>query len=1417
MNHELLKTAEKYHKKRQRRSVWRKALGVLGCVVVFCTTYALILPALTMEKESFCGFTQHIHEESCYGIPAAPRQGVCTAEGLGVHVHTEGCYSGGVLTCGKADFVAHLHSEDCYAADGTLWCPLPEVTTHTHGEACYTPADPGHSHGDDCYTVRRLDLLCTLEETPGHTHGQECYTVGQGELICTEAEGEAHTHGEDCYSKTQLLTCTAAEEPGHSHDDSCYALESVLSCQQEERAATEAVLTCQRCEQPLHHHSDACYSGGVLSCGKLQLESHVHGESCFVTLPVETTEPQLICGMSEHSHRLLCFSDPTADVESSAQWEATLPDSLSGTAAEDLLAVAKSQIGYKESVKNYTVLADGTTMQGYSRYGHWYGSRYGDWCAMFTAFCLHYADIPRSAMPYDANCGVWVDLLKANDQFREADGYTPVPGDIIFFDYNNSRQADHVGIVYSVDSENNKLTTIEGNHSHRVDTFRYNLSESDILGYGLLAGPGSAAAATTVSATIYTDPTCTVPAADDTVITVSGLLPAGAQARAYAVTPESPTVNGQVLLCAYDITVLDSEGQVLTQSEDGTPFTVTIRPANWPSDSGACTVYYLPDHGEPQAMDTQSGSDAVSFTTDHFSVYALAISGSEDAIYLNGITGSDSGDGLTPDTAVQTVEQAMTLVRSGGTVYITGTVTVSGEAAWDCAGSSVVFRRHDAFTGPLVTVADGGRLSLGRGVTLRGGSAAAPLVSVRDGGELVLHHGAVLTGNSNTAGNGGAVYCEGTMTMLGGAIRDCQAHSGGGICLGGSATLHLLGGTVDGNSAENGGGLYVAPESRSFLSGGSITNNTAAGSGGGIHLAGKAVLNRTVICDNRADTAGGGIAAGSGAQVFLYDKLLPDNGGALFGNTAAGAANDLSGESAGLTMAAAALGGGSCDWTQTGSSYTSSLPAAAQSAARAEAQVLLSGNSAAVGGGICCEGLLEIGGEAQESTYLTLQVLWTDEATHGDLVTVQLLQDGVPYGAPLRIHRTYDDSGKELWPAFYAGGLPLGHTYTAQQAAVPGYTVTAEQTGQSVLLTNRPAAFRVVLQWLGDTEETRPAITAVQLYRNDTPWGEAVTLSAENGWSYDWAQLPETDENGVPYVYTARQVAVPEGYYTLPDSQLYQNTQTMINRPIPLLALSAEVQWVGEGQHPDTVQVQLLCSGSPCGEAVTLSAENGWLWQWNDLGAVDSAGQAVTYTVEALPVVGYLPRVETTSRTTEEGEILHFLVINEPKDSLSVQILKYSTGTDENGDPVLLAGAELALYRLGGEVQIPGTTSRGTLLEQWTSESINGLSGGVHTMELGDGTYYLVETRAPAGHMRLAEPLVFCIEDRIVTQMPAGSLADGETLTVRVYNSLAYAMPQTGGIGTTPFTLGGLLLVFAAAILLLHHHKKQRREDIASS
>ena len=88
MNQELLKTAEKYHTKRHHRKSWHKVVGILGCLVVFCTTYALILPALTMEKESFCGMEAHVHEDTCYAQVSAQRQPVCTVESLGIHQHS---------------------------------------------------------------------------------------------------------------------------------------------------------------------------------------------------------------------------------------------------------------------------------------------------------------------------------------------------------------------------------------------------------------------------------------------------------------------------------------------------------------------------------------------------------------------------------------------------------------------------------------------------------------------------------------------------------------------------------------------------------------------------------------------------------------------------------------------------------------------------------------------------------------------------------------------------------------------------------------------------------------------------------------------------------------------------------------------------------------------------------------------------------------------------------------------------------------------------------------------------------------------------------------------------------------------------------------------------------------------------------
>lgn len=52
------------NKSRFRR--WRKLLLCLSCVVVFCTVYALVLPAITLESTDYSNTTEHVHNDDCY-------------------------------------------------------------------------------------------------------------------------------------------------------------------------------------------------------------------------------------------------------------------------------------------------------------------------------------------------------------------------------------------------------------------------------------------------------------------------------------------------------------------------------------------------------------------------------------------------------------------------------------------------------------------------------------------------------------------------------------------------------------------------------------------------------------------------------------------------------------------------------------------------------------------------------------------------------------------------------------------------------------------------------------------------------------------------------------------------------------------------------------------------------------------------------------------------------------------------------------------------------------------------------------------------------------------------------------------------------------------------------------------------------
>lgn len=329
MKHGALQSAEKYMKAHKRKKSWYRVVTGLACVVVFCTVYALILPAITMEKGA-CEIPEHTHSEACYTqVTSATRtEPVCTIESLNLHQHDDTCYdSEGNLTCGYADFVVHQHDSACYDENGNIWCPLPEIETHEHTGSCYAvpeaDAPEVHTHTDDCYTVERDELTCTE-----HVHTDDCYTETSA-LVCEED----HEHTESCYETTRELTCGDTEEPVHQHTDQCYEQIKTLICElptepAEEAEPAEPELICEEKEIILHTHEPyespedpGCYDDdGNLICGKIQVLEHQHTDACFETVEEPADTEALTCTLPEdekHTHTALCYGtwELTCDME----------------------------------------------------------------------------------------------------------------------------------------------------------------------------------------------------------------------------------------------------------------------------------------------------------------------------------------------------------------------------------------------------------------------------------------------------------------------------------------------------------------------------------------------------------------------------------------------------------------------------------------------------------------------------------------------------------------------------------------------------------------------------------------------------------------------------------------------------------------------------------------------------------------------------------------------------------------------------------------------------------------------------------------------------------------------------------------------------------------------------------------------
>ena len=174
----------------------------------------------------------------------------------------------------------------------------------------------------------------------------------------------------------------------------------------------------------------------------------------------------------------------------------------------------------------------------------------------------------------------------------------------------------------------------------------------------------------------------------------------------------------------------------------------------------------------------------------------------------------------------------------------------------------------------------------------------------------------------------------------------------------------------------------------------------------------------------------------------------------------------------------------------------------------------------------------------------------------------------------------------------------------------------------------------------------------------------------------------------------------------------------------------------------------------------------------------------------------------TYSNNPSEGTEKTTIPVEETVYSSKIVIDKY-----DKDSTTKLEGAEFVLYK---EVTPEGDTTATKQYYKWNAENkkvewvenmadatvvTTNNKGAASFNGLADGTYYLVETKAPAGYNLLEKP--------VKVEVNGGTTETALTVTANVANQAGTLLPSTGGMGTTIFYGLGSALVLGAVVLLV--------------
>ena len=155
---------------------------------------------------------------------------------------------------------------------------------------------------------------------------------------------------------------------------------------------------------------------------------------------------------------------------------------------EKVVSIAIGYLGCKESDGSHKKIID-IYNNGAIPLPVGYKVKYDDaWCATYVSAISIKAGL-SDIMPLECSCNRMIELYQKLGRFVEDDSYTPMSGDVIFYDWqdsgigDNKGSSDHVGIVTSVNGTTMKV--IEGNISNSVGYRTLKINGKYIRGYGV--------------------------------------------------------------------------------------------------------------------------------------------------------------------------------------------------------------------------------------------------------------------------------------------------------------------------------------------------------------------------------------------------------------------------------------------------------------------------------------------------------------------------------------------------------------------------------------------------------------------------------------------------------------------------------------------------------------------------------------------------------------------------------------------------------------------------------------------------------------------------------------------------------------------------------------------------------------------